>query len=53
MLARLGKWKSPRIVELLLKLAAYFNPEFRWAVATGMWVHEINRNSYAKCVAIR
>ncbi len=38
MLARLGKWKSPRIVELILKLAAYFNPELRWAVATGMWV---------------
>ena len=37
-LARLGKWKSPRIVELVLKLAAYFNPELRWAVATGMWV---------------
>lgn len=38
MLARLGKWKSPRMVELVLKLAAYFNPELRWAVATGMWV---------------
>ena len=38
MLARLGKWKSPRMVELVLKLAAYFNAELRWAVATGMWV---------------
>ncbi len=38
MLARLGKWKSPRIVELVLKLAAYFNPELRWADVTGMWV---------------
>ena len=38
MLARLGKWKSPRSVEFVLKLAAYFNPELRWAVATGMWV---------------
>ncbi len=38
MLARLGKWKSPRIVEFVLKLAAHFSPELRWAVATGMWV---------------
>jgi len=38
MLARLGKWKSPKIVEFALKLAAYFNPELRWAVTTGMWV---------------
>ena len=37
-LAHLGKWKSPRAVAWVLKLAAYFNPELRWAVATGMWV---------------
>lgn len=38
LLTRLGNWKSSRSVELVLRMAAYFNPELRWAVANGMWV---------------